>query len=369
MYVLSAIFRHLSDSDKGGLLSHLESLRRTIFGMAAVFAAAFVVCFCFTPQLMELLRRPADAVREASLAEVLPPDITPAAWEQALQLAQARAALPEDARPDFDRAAAKNEDASAWQTANLIPLLRAAAALPEGEARAAYLAAIPESEQKRVLLLLPGATQLLPSPDSRPLQLMGVFRPAESFLISVNTAFFAALVLSFPALLFLLLRFILPGLHPQERRLLRRALILGTLLFLAGCSFAYFAVLPRLLRFFFAYSAELGIANDWRISYYLSFAAKLVLLFGAVWELPVLLFPLIRLGILTPERMRSGRAYALLGCLFLALLLAPAPDPGTMLLLALPLYALYELTLFLASRRKESVKSRAGQGEASQIGT
>lgn len=355
MYFLSAIFRHITAPEKGGLLSHLESLRRTLFAMAAVFAAAFVLCFCFTPQLMELLRRPADAVQEAALAEVLPPDVSPSAWEQALGLARARTALPESERPAFDQAAAKGEDAHILQTAELIPLLRAAATLPGGEARDAYLAALPAAEQERVRALLPGAARLLPPADSRPLQLMGVFRPAESFLLSVNTAFFAALVFSFPALLFLLLRFILPGLHPQERRLLRRALFLGTLLFLAGCSFAYFAVLPRLLRFFFAYSAELGIANDWRIGYYLGFAAKLVLLFGAVWELPVLLLPLIRLGILTPARMRRGRAYALLGCLFLALLLAPAPDPGTMLLLALPLYALYELTLFLASRGEKSV--------------
>lgn len=353
MFLLRAILRTRAADADGGLLSHLEALRGTLLRMAAVFAAAFVLCFCFTPQLLELLRRPAEAVRAQAMAELLPPELSPAQWERALQLAETRAALPDAARSAFDRAAESTEAPGVQRTALLIPLLRAAAALPDGPARVTFLGSCGDSDCDALLALLPAAPQLLAQADKRPLQLMGVFRPAESFLISVNTAFFAALVLSFPALLFLLLRFILPGLHPQERRLLRRALFIGTLLFLLGSSFAYVAVLPRLLRFFFAYSAELGIANDWRIGYYLAFAAKLVLLFGAVWELPVLLLPLIRLGILTPVLMRRGRAYALIGSLFLALLLAPAPDPGTMLLLALPLYALYELTLLLASRTEK----------------
>lgn len=353
MFLLRAILRTRAADADGGLLSHLEALRGTLFRMAAVFAAAFVLCFCFTPQLLELLRHPAEAVRAQAMAELLPPELSPAQWERALQLAETRAALPDAARAAFDRAAESTEAPAVRRTAQLIPLLRAAAALPDGPARAAFLASCGDCDRDALLALLPAAPQLLAQADKRPLQLMGVFRPAESFLISVNTAFFAALALSFPALLFLLLRFILPGLHPQERRMLRRALFIGTLLFLLGSSFAYFAVLPRLLRFFFAYSAELGIANDWRIGYYLAFAAKLVLLFGAVWELPVILLPLIRLGILTPELMRRGRAYALIGSLFLALLLAPAPDPGSMLLLALPLYALYELTLLLASRTEK----------------
>ena len=173
-------------------------------------------------------------------------------------------------------------------------------------------------------------------------------------MLSVQLAFFGGVILVSPLLLYFLLQFIMPGLLQHERRLLRRCLVWGVGLFLLGCSFAYFAVLPRVLGFFYDYSAQLGISNDWRISYYLSFSVKLILVFGLIFELPVVLWPLMKLGILTRSRMRRLRPYMLVGSFGAALLLAPAPDPGTMLLMALPLYLLYELCILLAPQDRVS---------------
>lgn len=344
MLLLRAISRLLRTDAPQGLVGHLEALRRTLLAMMAVLAAAFVLCFCCVPQLTDFLRRPVEQVQQQVEAEHLPAGIAVADWQAAKQWAALRPALSPAAR----QAAESALPGTVRTLADAVPPLQAVQLLPPGQRRATLAAATEQEEARTTLLALYDAGALLtPAPDT---QLMGVFRPAESFLLAVNLAFVAALVLSFPALLFLLLRFILPGLHPQERRVLKQALLWGSLLFLGGCAFAYAAVLPRVLAFFLRYAQELGIENDWRIGYYLGFAAKLILLFGAVFELPVILLPLIRLGVLRYELMRRTRAYAFLACLGLALLLAPAPDPGTMLLLALPLYALYELCILFARR-------------------
>ncbi|MCQ2364559.1 MAG: twin-arginine translocase subunit TatC [Akkermansia sp.] len=346
MLLLRAITRLFRPDVPQGLVGHLEALRRTLLAMMAVLATAFVFCFCFVPQITDFLRRPVEQVQQRYETEHLPAGLAVTDWQAAKRWAALRPALSPAAR----RAAETTLPAAVRRLAEAVPPLQAVQLLPPGQRRAALAASAEDAPTQALLLdLYEAGAVLTPAADT---QLMGVFRPAESFLLAVNLAFIAALVLSFPALLFLLLRFILPGLHPQERRVLKQALLWGSLLFLGGCAFAYAAVLPRVLGFFLRYAQELGIENDWRIGYYLSFAAKLILLFGAVFELPVLLLPLIRLGILRYELMRRTRAYAFLGCLGLALLLAPAPDPGTMLLLALPLYALYELSILFASRMK-----------------
>ena len=169
-------------------------------------------------------------------------------------------------------------------------------------------------------------------------------------MLSLQLAFFGGLVVAGPLLLYFLLQFVLPGLLEHEKRIILRSLVWGVGLFVLGCLFSYYAVLPRVLAFFFEYSWNLGIENDWRIGYYISFASKLIFVFGLIFELPVVMVPLIKLGILTYARMRALRPYALVGSFAAALFLAPAPDPGTMLLMALPLYALYELCVLVALR-------------------
>ena len=337
------------------LLDHLEELRRTLLRMAAALLLAMLLCFFLTPWLMRLLSLPVEQVRMQQEADALPAAVSVQEWIEAKRLAEVLAALDEEAR----QLLTEQMPARRTMLARCVPLLRAAAELPEGQRRgflAAATAAPGQEALRDTLLALHDSGALLrPAPGQDHVRLMGAFQPAEGFMLSLHLAFFGGLVLSFPVQLRLLLHFIIPGLRAGERRLLYRCVAWGCLLFAGGCAFAYLVVLPRVLSFFYGYTASMGIENEWRIGYYLSFAAKLVFMFGAVFELPVLVIPLIRLGILRYEMMRRTRAAALIACFAAALLLAPAPDPGTMILMALPMYLLYELCILFARRHARRV--------------
>lgn len=324
-------------------LEHLEELRRTLVSMGAVALLAMLVCFGFTSSLLGLLRYPVEQIWLEHERQHLPPDVSAQDWVTAKELQAARVGLPPELRDDLER----RFSSTVLSLADALDYLRAAATLPPEQQSDFLQRSDAEPLRLSRALHAAGADLHVGQGSSEP-RLMGAFQPGEAFLLSVQLAFFGGVILASPILLYLALRFILPGLLEHEKRVLFCSLGWGVFLFLSGCAFAYWAVLPRVLAFFYEYSWSLGIANDWRIGYYLSFAVKLILVFGLIFELPVVLYPLMRFGILTRQRMRFMRPYMLVGSFAAALLLAPAPDPGTMLLMALPLYLLYELCLLFA---------------------
>ncbi|MGN0810183.1 MAG: twin-arginine translocase subunit TatC [Akkermansia muciniphila] len=326
------------------LTEHLEDLRLTLLRMGAVLLLGMVLCFAFTPQVLDFLRRPVERALMLRAQESLPNDLSAAEWEQARALAEQQGRLPQGAY-----AALLAEHPSPVQkAAGALPFLRAAAMLPPGEQADWLRRHCPAELLELSLALHRSGADLRPPPAQRGMQLMGAFHPGEAFMLSLSLAFYGGLVLSFPLLLLLALHFLLPGLRGGERRLLCRCAAASLGLFLAGGTFGYAIVLPRILCFFAGYAEGLGIANDWRIGYYLTFAAKLIFLFGAAFQLPVVVLPLIRLGLLPHERICRLRAHAFIGCLAAALALAPTPDPATMLLMALPMYLLFELCILYA---------------------
>jgi len=221
--------------------------------------------------------------------------------------------------------------------------------LPE-EKRVPFIEQLPESEQATRDLSL-RLLEKLPAADlnaSGNLRLMSSLKPTETFMLTMKLAFFAGVVVSFPFLLYFLLQFILPGLKEQERKALWPALAIGFGLFLVGVLFAYFFVLPRVLTFFYDWGQELGISNDWRIGYYISFATQFVLIFGLAFELPVVVMTLVRLEILSHSMMRDTRSYAILAIFVIAAVITPTPDALTLFLLAGPMYLLYELCIWLS---------------------
>ncbi len=332
------------DPKEMSFLEHLEELRRTLIRMALVSLVSMLLCFAFTPTLLQVLLYPVQDVWLTHEREHLPASVQARDWLLAKELQQVRSGLSETLRRELET----RMPARVRQLADALVLLRAVILLPEEE-RDAFLSRAASAEVAELAreLRRTGADLHAGQGGFEP-RIMGAFQPGEAFLLSVQLAFFGGVILASPVLLYLLLRFVMPGLLEHEKRVLLRCLWWGVLLFLSGCAFSYWAVLPRVLAFFHEYSLSLGIANEWRIGYYLSFAIKLVLVFGIIFELPVVLYPLIRFNILTRRRMRRMRPYMLVGSFALALLLAPAPDPGTMLLMALPLYLLYELCIFFA---------------------
>lgn len=325
------------------VLDHLESLRRTIIRMLITVFAAMVLCFGCTEEIMDFLRYPAANMSERHDATLLPDGVDIQHWEQAKKLASV---IPALAPHEAESLRATHEE-PVQKLAQLIPLLRAARTLPQEKREAWLQNTTPQAEQQLTLALLHSGVSLHPD-NTNGENMMGAFQPGEAFMLSVQLAFFAGIIISFPLLMLFLLQFIVPGLHEHERHILYKSMAWGFLLFIAGGAFAYWCVLPGVLGFFYHYSISMGIENDWRIGYYLTFAIKLIFVFGVIFELPVIVIPLIKLGILNYKGMKRTRGYALVACFALALILAPAPDPGTMLLMALPMYALYELCIIFA---------------------
>lgn len=326
-------------------LEHLEELRRTIFYMLITVVLSMCLCFCFSQHIMDILRYPAENVWHRYEADKLPQNIEAADWIQAKEAARIISALSSEQAQQFKLRLPQNTS----DLAELVPVLQAAEQLPEGS-RHEFIAHTlsTEQQQQTALSLLESGADLRTEHENHSLRMMGAFQPGEAFILSLKLAFFSGFILAFPILLYQLLRFIIPGLYEKEKRLLYKCIGCGFALFIIGCAFAYFGVLPRVLSFFYHYSEGMGIVNDWRISYYLSFSIKLIFIFGVIFELPVIVIPLIKTGILTYSLMKKTRAYALIGCFVIALILAPAPDPGTMIIMALPMYLLYELCIIYA---------------------
>ncbi len=187
--------------------------------------------------------------------------------------------------------------------------------------------------------------------------LLRTLRPSGAFMMSMKMALAAGLILASPFLLWFAGKFVLPGLRPVERRYLVPALAAGTLLFISGAAFCYFLVLPLTLGFFWNYGQRLGIANEWTIDYYASLVLQLLLAFGAVFELPVVLMFLVKVGVVGHEGLRRQRKIVFLGIFILAAALTPTPDMINQILLAVPMILLYEFCVWFArwtSRRRRT---------------
>lgn len=172
--------------------------------------------------------------------------------------------------------------------------------------------------------------------------------PQEGFMASVNVSMIAAVILSFPLLLFFLLQFILPGLKATEKKVLFPALAIGFGLFLTGVTFSYFMVLPRALDFFFVWNFDHGFESTWMLGDYITFATRFILIFGISFELPVVVMALVKLDFLSYKLMKNTRKHAIIAIAIFSAVITPTQDILTLLLLAGPLYVLYEICIWLA---------------------
>jgi len=183
----------------------------------------------------------------------------------------------------------------------------------------------------------------------RPMPTRLVFiAPTEAFFVNLKVAFYAGLFLSVPLLLFQVWKFVAPGLYEHERRYSFPFLIISTILFLLGAIFAYVVILPIALHFLMAQGGELWQPNI-TLSNYLSFCMRLILAAGLVFEFPVLMYFLAKVGVVTPEFLVKNRKYAVLAAFVVAAILTP-PDVFSQVLLAVPLFLLFEVSIFVAKR-------------------
>ena len=183
---------------------------------------------------------------------------------------------------------------------------------------------------------------------------------ASPFLTPIKLAFFVAVFIAMPLILYQLWAFVAPGLYRHEKKLALPILLSAMVLFYVGCAFAYFLVLPAVFAFMTSV-APAGVAVMPDIGRYLDFVLVLFLAFGLCFEVPVVLIILVTLGVVTPAQLVKGRAYAIVGAFIVAAVLTP-PDVMSQMMLALPMCVLYEVGI-LAAR---TLARRPEAGEAEQ---
>jgi sec-independent protein translocase protein TatC len=362
MYLLKKVIQLRENSHpdhEKPFLEHLEDLRVMVTRVVITLVISMVACFAFNKNLMEFFRQPVDQVLVTQLKATLPDDaprpLTVESWGKARKVEHAAMNLTPEQRALFYQSLG---DADLSFQAESISLLRAANALPE-EKRDAFVNSLGGSDELK--LQVKALLRTKPNTDSDAqgnLRMMSALRPTEGFMLSMKLSFVAGIVVSFPLLLLFILQFVLPGLHSNEKRVLWPAMAVGFGLFLTGAAFAYYMVLPRALLFFAEWSGNMGISNDWRIGEYISFATQFTLLFGASFELPVVVMVFVKLGLLSYETMSRTRSYAIVGIFVTAAVLTPTPDAMTLCLMAAPMIILYEICIWLAyfDSKKNRVK-------------
>src|SRR5690242_15961932 len=166
---------------------------------------------------------------------------------------------------------------------------------------------------------------------------------ASPFVTPLKLAFYVALFISMPMILYQLWAFVSPGLYKHEKRLARPLLAAALVLFYCGCAFAYFLVLPAAFRFLTAVTPQ-GVEMMTDITHYLDFVMMVFFAFGLCFEIPVAVVILAAVGIVDLAKLRSARRYAIVGAFAVSAVVTP-PDITSMVMLAIPMCLLYELGL------------------------
>lgn len=165
------------------------------------------------------------------------------------------------------------------------------------------------------------------------------------FFVPFKLAFMAAMFLGVPYFLYQLWAFIAPALYGHERRLVWPFLLASAFLFYCGLAFAYFVIFPMLFHFL-ASVAPKGVVLSPDITEYMDFTIKLLLVFGGLFEIPIVMVLLVSAGVVTRARLKGWRSYAIVGAFIIGMLIAP-PDVLSQTILAVPVWLLYEFGLLL----------------------
>ena len=188
-----------------------------------------------------------------------------------------------------------------------------------------------------------------------------VLKVQGMFMVTLEIAFFAGIIIGLPYILFQLWMFIAPGLYIHEKKYVPRIIVSATALFLLGVAFAYFVIIPFALEFFIGLAPE-EIKTNIAIDFYIGFVVRILAVFGIIFQLPIMSYFLSKLGILKPTFMKRYRRHAIVAIFIVAAILTP-PDPFTQTLLAVPLIILYEFSIFIShwvnksqNKKSETVK-------------
>ena len=316
---MATALRPIGHEDRLSLVEHLDELRTRIIICLVFFLAAFALCFWQNDRILDILDRPLEKSAFTKGSE--DPLERSAVYQQSLKQLSLELAV-------LSRQMARSDDMSAADKAQWATVARQAAATA---------AAAPKASARRPVTLGVG----------------------EPFTVTFKVVGYAALLVSLPFLLWQAYAFVLPAFSPRERQIALPLMAMVPFLFVAGVVFAYYMVLPNAISFLQNFNDDnfdiLLQARD-----YYKFSIMVLAAMGLLFQVPIGILAITRVGIVTPRQLRKNRRYAILVIAVVAMLL-PGQDPVTMLLLMAPLLVLFEGSILLAAvvdRRVERSRAR-----------
>lgn len=172
--------------------------------------------------------------------------------------------------------------------------------------------------------------------------------PMDSIIISFQLAFYAGIVIAFPFLLYFVAQFVLPALTKAEKKAVLPIVAVGLGLFLTGVYFCYGWLLPVTLNYALTDQQNLNWTSNWDVQSYFSFTTQFVISFGLAFQLPLVVLFLVRIGIVNRAMLAKTRMIAFILIFMLSAIITPTSDPFTLCAMALPMYFLYEICIFLS---------------------
>lgn len=368
MYFLGKAFEFRGKAhgtEEKPFLDHLEDLRTTLTKIVITLLVSTIICWIFKDKILDVISRPVEQVWVSQQAEKLPKEFTVEEWEEIKKAESGASRLSIEQKKQYY---AHYSNPKMEYYASAYSYYYAAMQLPDDERRMEWIAKLelPEEQYSLVTRILEKKPSLQLHAKNSMVE-MKSFKPTETFMLSFKLAFFAGLVISLPLLLWYILEFILPGLHSKEKKVMWPAMLVGFGLFLSGCTFAYFVVLPQAIGFFFKFGESLGVQDQWRIGYYAGFVTQFTLVFGLAFELPVIVIALVKVGLINYTIMAKTRSYAVVAIVVIAAAITPGSELLSLCLLAVPMYLLYEASILYAyfdekKQRKQEVAEMVATG-------
>lgn len=329
---MSSEAEYQPESEEGGprksFWDHLRDLRTAIVRSAVAIGIALVFCLLIADRLVQILEYPLEHIDAFQKPK---PTV-------AFKIGRTELGPYEVSREDFP-------------------------GLPEGDApQMTYRIGTTKIGDQQVATL-----EALPAPavprSSLRVRLHNL-SPAEAFFVAFSVGFYGAVVVSAPFWIYFLGQFFLPALSVRERKVFFQWLGWGVLLFFAGVLLTYFLLLPIALRASVEYSQLMGFeAFDWRADAYISFVTKFIVGMGLGFQFPIVVLILVKIGLLTADQLAHYRRHVIVLSLILGALLT-TPEVITQVAMAVPLYILYEISIWVA--RYWDWKKRRAEARASR---
>lgn len=190
-------------------------------------------------------------------------------------------------------------------------------------------------------------------PESFQIQMINITLSGQ-FMIHMLSSFMIAVIISVPYLLYESWKFIRPALYPDEKKSVGKIFLSSSVLFYLGAAISYFIIFPFTLRFLGTYQVSEVVVNQISIQSYMNTLALLVFFMGLAFELPVVMYLLSQIGVVNKQMLRTFRKYAFVVVLILAAFITPTTDPFTMMIVATPIYLLYELSIVVCKNKPDS---------------